>query len=454
MKNYDVIIIGAGPAGIITGVTAKKAHPEKSMLIFKEEEKGLVPCGIPYIFHELNGVDENMMGPKPFVDLGGEVQTDSVIDVNLKNKSLKTKSGKEYGFEKLVFATGSKVIEPSFIPGYDLKNVFYIRKSYNYIKHLFEELETKKNIVIIGGGFIGAEVAEQLALHPDKNVTLIESEQYCFSKAFSKGLSQIATKALSETNVNVLTSVRVEKVNGNNGMASSVSLSTGETIQCDAVIMAIGYKPNTDLAKKAGLELNKIGAIKVDSYERTQEKGVCAVGDCSQTIGFLTGRSDCVMLASTATAEARVLGHNLFGVKIRKTFNGAIAVFSTEINGIAMAAAGVNDSNAKDSNIKIVSAEFSDFDTHPAAFKNTAALTLKLYASPCDGSILGGEVWGGKTAGEIINTISLAIQKGVTVFELISFQIGSHPLLTSAPTKTLLIKAAEKIIDIIENSKS
>ena len=452
MEHYDVIIIGAGPAGIITGVTAKKAHPEKSMLIFKEEEKGLVPCGIPYIFHELNGVDANVMGPKPFVDLGGDVQTDSVIDVNLKDKSVKTKSGKEYGFDKLVFATGSKVTIPTFIPGYDLKNVYYIRKSYNYIKQIFEELKTKKNIVVIGGGFIGAEVAEQLALHEDKNITLIESEQQCFSKAFSKGLSQIATKALSETKVNVQTSVRVEKVNGENGNAASVLLSTGEVIPCDAVIMAIGYKPNTYLAKKAGLELNKMGAIKVDSYERTLEEGVCAVGDCSQTIGFLTGRSDCVMLASTATAEARVLGHNLFGVKIRKTFNGTIAVFSTEINGVTMAAAGVNDCNATDSNIKIVCAEFSDFDTHPAAFKNTTALTIKLYSSPCDGSILGGEVWGGKSAGEIINTISLAIQKSVTVYELISFQIGSHPLLTSAPTKTILIKAAEIIIDKISKN--
>jgi len=454
MKKYDVIIIGAGPAGIITGTTAKKAYPGKTMLMFKEEEKGLVPCGIPYIFHSLNGVEQNMMGPKPFIDLGGEVLTDRVVNVDVKNSTLQTVSGQEFGFDKLVFATGSKVMVPEFIPGYNLQNVFYIKKSYNYINHLFEELKTKKDIVIIGGGFIGAEVAEQLALNPGKNITLVESEEFCFSKAFSRDLSAIATKALSDTKVKVLTSTRVEKVIGENGIVSSVALNTGEIISCDAVIMAIGYRPNSELAKKAGLELNKRGAIKVDNYERTEIQNICAVGDCSQTTGFLTGRSDTVLLASTATAEARVLGHNLFGVKIRKTFNGTIAVFSTEINGLAMAAAGVNESNAAAANIKIVSAMFSDFDTHPAAFKDTSALTLKLYASPCDGSILGGEVWGSKTAGEIINTISLAIQKGVSVFELISFQIGSHPLLTSAPTKTILIKAAEKIIDINENNKS
>jgi pyruvate/2-oxoglutarate dehydrogenase complex dihydrolipoamide dehydrogenase (E3) component len=454
MENYDVIIIGAGPAGIITGTTAKKAYPDKTMLMFKEEDKGLVPCGIPYIFHSLNGVEKNMMGPKPFIDLGGQVLTDKVVDVDIHNSTLKTESGQEFGFNKLVFATGSKVMVPEFIPGYNLQNVFYIKKSYNYINHLFEELKTKKDIVIIGGGFIGAEVAEQLALNPGKNITLVESEEFCFSKAFSRDLSAIATKALCDTKVKVLTSTRVEKVIGENGIASSVALNTGEIISCDAVIMAIGYRPNSELAKKAGLELNKRGAIKVDNYERTEIQNICAVGDCSQTTGFLTGRSDTVLLASTATAEARVLGHNLFGVKIRKSFNGTIAVFSTEINGLAVAAAGVNESNAAAAHIKIVSAMFSDFDTHPAAFKDTSALTLKLYASPCDGSILGGEVWGSKTAGEIINTISLAIQKGVSVFELISFQIGSHPLLTSAPTKTILIKAAEKIIDIIENNKS
>jgi NADPH-dependent 2,4-dienoyl-CoA reductase/sulfur reductase-like enzyme len=454
MKKYDVIIIGAGPAGIITGATAKKVYPSKTILMLKEEEKGLVPCGIPYVFHALNGVEKNMMGPKPFVDLGGEVLTDKVVDINIKNSTLKTESGQEFAFEKLVFATGSKVMVPTFIPGYDLENVFYIKKSFNYIKNLFDVLQTKKDIVVIGGGFIGAEVAEQLALHEDKNVTLVESEEFCFSKAFSRDLSAIATEALSGTKVKVLTSTKVEKINGTHGSAVSVLLSNDETIVCDAVIMAIGYRPNTELAKKAGLELNKRGAIKVDNYERTEYQNICAVGDCSQTTGFLTGRSDSVMLASTATAEARVLGHNLFGVKIRKTFNGTIAVFSTEINGLSMASAGINESNSKAANIKVVSAMFSDFDTHPAAFKNTAPLTIKLYASPCDGSILGGEVWGGRSAGEIINTVSLAIQKSVSVFELISFQIGSHPLLTSAPTKTILIKAAEKIIEIIENNKS
>jgi len=442
MKKYDVIIIGAGPAGIITGVTVKKQNPCKSILMIREEEKGLVPCGIPYIFHNLKSVDKNMMGPKAFIDLGGEVITDPVIDVNIKGKIITTKSNEQFSFEKLVFATGSKAVTASFIPGYDLKNVFYIKKSYNYINNLFTELKNKNNIVVVGGGFIGAEMAEQLASHNDKNISLIESEELCFSKAFSVELSKIATEALQESKVNVQVSTQVSEVIGANGIVNAVKLKNGKIIKADAVIFAVGYKPNVEIAKKAGLKINLAGAITVDNY-RQSEEDIYAVGDCSQTTGFLTGRCDHIMLASTATAEARILGYNLFGIKIKHNFAGTIGVFSTKINGLSMAAAGLNEKNAIPSNIDFITSQFSAFDRHPGTIDDSSKLTAKLYVSPADGSILGGEIWGGDSAGEMINIIGLAIQKGVTIYELISFQIGTHPLLTSAPTMPVIIKAAE-----------
>ena len=446
MKIYDVIIIGAGPSAIVAGATAKKQNPEKSMLMVKEEEKGLVPCGIPYVFYRLGNLDKNVMGPKPFTDLGGDVIVDPVENIDLSAKTLTVKSGIPYGYDRLIFATGSTPVVPSFIPGYDLEGVEYVKKSYNYIKALKKKTDRAKHIVIVGGGFIGAELAEQLAMYPDKSITIIESEAYCFNKAFSGELSKIATEKLKGTKTNVLTSTLAKEVVGDNGKVTGVLLNTGETIKADLVIMAIGYTPNTELARKAGLELNSENAIKVDNFQRTNIKDVCAIGDCSETLGFITGRLDHIMLASTATAEARVLGYNLFGIKIIDWNTGTIAIFSTEINGLSMAAAGVNENNAKKYNIDLVSSEFSDFDTHPGAFNDSSELTIKLYASPSDGSIIGGEVWGGKSTGEIINLIGMAIQKKVTVYELISFQIGTHPLLTSAPTKYVLIKAAEGII--------
>jgi NADH oxidase (H2O2-forming) len=144
MKKYDVIIIGSGPSGIITGVTVRNQYPEKNVLMLAQEEKGLVPCGIPYIFHELNSVEKNQMNAAPFVKAGGELKIDEAVDVNADEKTVKTASGELYYFDKLVFATGSVPVEGKFISGYDLDNVFYIRKSYSYIENLFNKLKDKK----------------------------------------------------------------------------------------------------------------------------------------------------------------------------------------------------------------------------------------------------------------------------------------------------------------------
>ena len=446
MKTYDVIIIGGGPAAIVTGITIKKYFQQKSVLMVKEEAEGLVPCGIPYIFHLLGcDADKNKMGPKPFIDLGGEVIIDSAVKVDKEQKIVNLKSGEQFVYDKLVFATGSLPVVPKSISGYNLENVFYIKKSYTYIKELTAKIRDFKNVVIVGGGFIGAEVAEQLAA-ANINVTLIESEPTCFSKAFSPELSQIATDALKNTSVNVMTSTLVKEITGENNKVKQVILANGSKIDTEAVILSIGYKANSQLAKETGLELNRYGDIHVDNYGRKTIKDVSAVGDCAQTFGFLTGRSDMIKLASTATAEARVLGHNIFGIRIKKCTSGTLGVFSTEINELAMAAAGANDKSAGDAGVEFISAKFSSPDRHPGVLPGVSDLTVKLYASPVDGSILGGEVWGGKSAGEIINIISMAIQKSITVYELVSFQIGTHPLLTSSPVVNPIIRAAEEII--------
>jgi NADPH-dependent 2,4-dienoyl-CoA reductase/sulfur reductase-like enzyme len=451
MKNYDVIIIGGGPSAIITGLTAKKQNPQKSFLMVKEEEKGLVPCGIPYVFHDLDDVSKNMMGPAPFVAAGGEVIVDKVTEVGLQSKQLKTADGKEFGYDKLVFATGSLPIVPKFIKGYDLQNVEYIRKSYNYIAALKAKTDAAKEIVIIGGGFIGVEVAEQLAKHKDKQIHLIEMREHCLSAAFSEKLTTLADVSIRELGIDLRTGIKVTEITGKEGKANGVLLSDGTALKADLVINSIGYTPNTELAKSAGLAVNKNGAIKRDNYMRTAEKDVYAVGDCSESIGFITGREDNIMLASTATAEARILGYNLFGINLIRNFSGTLSVFSTEIGGKVFASAGAIQQVAEEAGIDYVFGSFEDVDRHPEAISDASKLWICLIVSPGTGTIIGGEVFGKKSAGEIINIIGLAIQKGVTVYELVSYQIGTHPLLTTAPTKYVLIKAAEVAIAKLEN---
>lgn len=443
MKHYDVIIIGGGPSGMITGVTAKKQHPDKSFLMIKEEEKGLVPCGIPYIFHDLGDVSKNAMGPKAFVDAGGEVLVDHVENVDTETKKLETSNGNVFTYGKLVFATGSLPVVPGFIPGCGLENVEYIKKSYTHMEALKKKAGKAKNIVVIGGGFIGVEVAEQLAKHEDKHVTLVEMEEHCLYRAFSPDVAAQVDESVKETRVNLMTGTKVKEIVGFGEVVKGVCMEDGQEIKADLVILSIGYKPNTSLAKKAGMELNETGAIVVDRYMRTKSHDVTAVGDCAQTLGFITGRTDNIMLASTATAEARVLAYNLFEIGLLNDFAGTLSVFSTEINGKVFASAGAIEQSAKQANVNFVTGSFTDIDRHPGTFPDTSKLMAKLIVSPYDGTIIGGEMWGGKTVGELINVVGLAIQKRVTVYELVSFQIGTHPLLTAAPTKYVLVKAAE-----------
>jgi len=453
MKKYDVIIIGGGPSGIVTGVTAKKKHPEKSFLMIKKEEKGLVPCGIPYIFHDLESIDQNQMSPKPFVDAGGEVLVDTAVKLNTIEKTITTESCKEFSYEKLVFATGSSPLIPKFIEGYDLEGVEYIKKSYSYINSLKKKTDAAKNIVVIGAGFIGTELSEQLAKCKDKTVSLIEAEPHCLYRAFSVDFAEKADEIVKDAGIHLYTSHKAKKFVGEAGKVKGVILSNGVTIDADVVICTIGYVPNCNLAKEAGIEIDELGTIRVDNYLRTSVKDIYAVGDCSQTIGFITGRTDNIMLASTATAEARVLGNNLFYIKLLRHFAGTLSVFSTEIHGKVFASAGAIEQTARNANVQFVIGTAQDVDRHPGTLTGANQLIVKLIVSPENGEIIGGEILGGKSVGEMINTVSLAIQKAVTVYELISFQIGTHPLLTTAPTKYLLIKAAENAIENIKKQK-
>jgi NADH oxidase (H2O2-forming) len=369
-----------------------------------------------------------------------------VVSVNIEEKKVETKSGQSIGYDKLIFATGSKPLIPSFIAGYDLPGVEYIHKSYYSMKALKEKTDAVENIIVIGGGFIGVEVAEQLS-KSGKNVFLVEREAHCLSKAFSEDACLETEKKIIDSGINLYTGRSVEKIVGSSNGVEGVILDDGTELKAGVVIASIGYKPNVGLAKDAGLRLDSNEAIIVDNYLRTGEQDVYAVGDCAGTRGFITGLVNNVMLASTATAEARTLAYNLFSIKIRRNMAGTISVFSTEINGKSFASAGAIEQKAQKANIQYVLGRFQDVDRHPGTFKDTSELRIKLVVSPADGVILGGEICGGKSVGELINVIALAIQKSVTVYELISFQIGTHPLLTGAPTKYALIKAAENAME-------
>ncbi len=443
MRSYDVVVIGGSASGIVTATTARAYYPDKTVAVIRKEEVAMVPCGIPYLFGSLDSLDKNVIPNRIFSDNGIELIVDEVESINPNEHTLTCRSGERIGYQKLVIATGSRPYVPDWLKGADLEGVFTISKYAHELEKVVSYVKSVNKIVVVGGGFIGVEVSDELASKWKKDVTIVEARPYILASAFDELIAREVEELLKKDGVQIITGARVKEILGEAGKVRAVSLEDGREVPAEAVILAMGYRPNSKLAEEAGLWINTYGSIRVDEYMRTDTQDIFAVGDCAEKRDFITRRPNPVMLASTACAEARIAGVNLFRLSTVKTFNGTIAIFSTRIGDTTFAAAGLIESFALQEGFEVVIAEFKGIDRHPGTLPDVHSQYVRLILSPDSGIILGAEVIGGISAGELINMLGVCIQAKMDVVQLATMQIGSHPLLTAPPTAYPVIKAAE-----------
>ncbi len=444
MKTTDVLVIGGSAAGMVAALTGKSTYPQKSFTLVKKQKEMMVPCGIPYIFGTLDSVDKNIMPVDNMMAKAGvESIVGEVISINKENKTVELAGGETIKYNKLMIATGSMPIKPKWLTGADRDNVFTIPKDKVYLEGMKEKLDSCKKVVVIGAGFIGVEFSDELAKRGHE-VTLVEKLPEILSLAFDEELSGRIEELLKSRGVKVITGNGISEILGDEKV-KAVKLENGEVLESDAVVLSIGYKPNSDLARQAGIYVDENGFIAVDEYMRTHEKDIFAIGDCAQKRDFVTRARVGTMLASTACAEARIAGMNLFKLNVVKTFSGTIAVYSTAIGNTGFGTAGITEARAKAECIDYVTGIFEGIDRHPGNLPDTHKQIVKLIAGRQSGVIIGGEVIGGLSVGELVNVIGLAIQNRMTVNSLLTFQIGTHPCLTASPAAYPLIRAAEII---------
>ena len=441
MKKTDVLVIGGSAAGIVTALTGKNQYPEKDFLVIRKEKEVVVPCGIPYIFGSLESSSQNVIPDVGLEKAGINLIIGEVIEIDPENKTCLLADGEKISYEKLVLAIGSIPVKPNWLNGKELDNVFTVPKDKEYLDRMIGKLQDKQKIVVIGGGFIGVEISDELKKH-GKDVTVVEILPHILGAVFDKELATKAEEILIDRGVKVEAGVGIQELCGN-GKVTSVKLQDGKELEADAVILSMGYKPNVDLAEKAGIKTNELGFIVVDQYLRTHTPDIFAVGDCAEKRDFITNKPIGAMLASTACAEARVTGMNLFILETVRTFSGTISNFATALGDHSFGVAGITEDNARAEGFDIITAHFEGVDHHPGKLPGTHKQTVKLVVAKDSGLILGGSVFGSHSAGEIVNVIGLAIQNKMTVSSLLTMQIGTHPLLTAPPTAYPLIKAAE-----------
>ena len=284
MEKTDVLVIGGSAAGLVAASTAKADNPEKRVVAIRMDEKAMIPCGIPYIFGSVGSSEKNILPDALATTPGAEVVIGEVEDIDTEKNVCTLKDGKQFSYEKLVMATGSTPVFPGWLKGRDLENVYTIPKVKTYLDDMMKRLEGCQKIVTIGAGFIGVELSDELK-KAGKDVALVEILPHILGAAFDEEVAIDAEEALKERGVQVITGRKVTEITGN-GKVEAVMLDNGDKLDADAVVLSIGYTPNTALAAKAGIRIDSKGFIAVDEYMRTDNPNIFAAGDCAEKKRF------------------------------------------------------------------------------------------------------------------------------------------------------------------------
>ncbi len=443
MKKYDVVIIGGSAGGIMTALSARNTYPGKSVLVIRKESIVMVPCGIPYLFNSLDNLEENIIPDSLLEKNNIDLLLDEVVKVDADDYTVFTRNNEVIKYDKLVLAIGSQPRLPK-IPGFDKGNVYTIPKNPDYLRKVKEGLAKAEKVVIVGGGFIGLEVADEL-LKAGKDVTIVEMLDSLLPQSFDPEFGSEVKDLFVSHGAKVFTGTKVDEILGK-GNVSGVRLDNGQTLEADAVVLSAGYEPNIQLAENMGLKVLPGQGIIVDEYMRTSHRDIFAVGDCTVKRDFLTGCYTNLMLASTAIAQGRLVGSNLYNIKVIKQFSGVLGTFSTKLCGTAFAAVGVNERMAKRANLEVITGEFETVDRHPGKLPGASKQRVKLIFAKHSHVLLGAQLRGGDSTGEMINMLSVMIQNKMTDIEIDTLQFGTHPLLTASPIAYPVVNATANAI--------
>ncbi|MBN2302287.1 MAG: FAD-dependent oxidoreductase [Lentisphaerae bacterium] len=441
MNKKDVVIVGGSAAGLTAGITVRRHYPNKTILLVRSEEQVLIPCGIPYIYGTVGSPEKNLIPDTLLEKNKIDLLIANATNIDTNAKVLKTDKG-DVNYDRMILATGSiPSVRP--MPGFDMNGVYPIIKTVPHLTDLQKQLKSANDVVVIGGGFIGIEFADEIKKSGVKNVTIIEIMSHCLNLAYDTEFCIDMEKHIAARNINIITNVKVACVKGN-GKVEAVELENGREIPANVVILGTGAMPNVKLAESAGLSLAPDGSIAVDRMMKTSNSSIFACGDCAQKVSFFGGVPSTLKLASIATFEARIAGANLFAIKRENI--GTVGVWSTAVGNLAVGTAGLTETMATKNGYDIISVSVEGPNRHPGGMPGSTMTRMKLVFEKSSGILLGGQVIGDSSVGELINALSACIQKRMVAEDLAMFQTGTHPALTASPIVYPIVTAAEMAI--------
>jgi NADPH-dependent 2,4-dienoyl-CoA reductase/sulfur reductase-like enzyme/rhodanese-related sulfurtransferase len=444
-----IVVIGGVAGGASTAARARRLDEQAEIVMF---EKGLhvsfSNCSLP--FH-LSGIVENskrliVMDPVQFkkkYNIDARTQSE-VIKINRAEKTVTVQNvatGESYeeAYDQLVLSPGASPIIPN-IEGVQSKHVFTVRNVTD-IERLQGYIQTinAQNIAVIGGGFIGVEVAENLRL-AERNVSLVEFAPQILTP-FDDDMVQILHKEMMDKGINLVVNDGLAKISD-----TSIELNSGKTIAADVVVLAIGVRPETKLAVEAGIELGELGGIRVNANYQTSDPAIYAVGDAIEVFHRLTHKPTRLALAGPAQRQARAAADHMYGSYNRP--RGVIGSASIQVFDLAAATTGLNERAAKEAGYTVDSVYVIAPDK-VGLMPRSNPLHFKLVFEVPTGRILGAQAIGKGNADKRIDVIATMITMNGTIEDLKELELTYSPMFSTA--KDVVNMAALVATNILEN---
>ena len=428
MEKRDLVIIGGGPAGRLIVHTINAFGGDMSVTLIKDEEINANRCAIPYGITDKKPLEKFQVSNKLITDFGAELVLDRVEQINTGANQVLTESGKIYEYKNLMLSTGSRPVIPP-IPGVEAENITSVRSIID-LSRLRRLAAKGKRAVVVGGGYIGLEVAVALR-QMGIDVTLVEMLPTILMATTEPEFISTIEDTLAENDLRILTNEKVVEFVHQIDSSVEIKLGNGDALVADFVVLSVGVSPNTELAVQAGINTSRLG-ICTDEYMCTSVPNIYASGDCVEKKSFITMQPTRGEFGTNAVFMAKVAAQNILGNKVK--FPGVLNANATAIYDWSLGSAGLTEQMAKDAGIDVITGYSEIYDKYPM-MDNVDIIRTKLVFNGSNLKLIGGSVMRkGSCTAQNVDFISFAIQMGATMENLLNYQYATHPELAAKPS--------------------
>jgi len=431
-----ILIIGGVAGGASTAARLRRMDEDAEIIMFEKGEYiSFANCGLPYYIGGTIEERDKLLVQTPErmearFNIDVRVQNE-VIDIDTNKKEARVKDlakGEEYteNYDYVVLSPGAEPIKPP-IPGVESERIFTLRDipDTDAIKGYLDE-EKPQKAVVVGGGFIGLEMVENLH-DQGVEVSLVEMADQVMGP-IDYEMAAIAQNHMRDKGINLYLEDGVESFEEKED-ATDVILQSGKRLDADMIILAIGVQPNTELAQKAGLELGETGAILVDEYLQTSDESIYALGDAIEVKDYVTGVKTHIPLAGPANKQGRIVANNLTGRK--EKFTGTQGTSVAKVFDLTVASTGKNEKSLEQEGIEY-EASFTISRSHAGYYPGAFPMTVKILFKPEDGELLGAQIVGRDGVDKRIDVLATALRFKRNVFDLQELELAYAPPYSSA----------------------